>query len=223
MKSASSDTIKAFLFDLDGTLADTIQDLGGAVNLSLQSYRFPTHPIEHYKQMVGNGFTTLIRRALPPDVDLDETCIESITSFASETYQKNLLETTKPFPAVYSVLRGLSQRGLPLAVLSNKPHALTKEIVERLFPDIPFVAIRGESPEKKKKPHPGQAIEIAGLHSVPISKWAFVGDSGVDMETGNSCGMTSIGVLWGYRSEEELINAGARFLIHNPEELFSYI
>jgi phosphoglycolate phosphatase len=223
MKSAFSDTIKAFMFDLDGTLADTIQDLGGAVNLALQSYRFPSHPIEHYKKMVGNGFATLIRRALPPSANLDEAGIESITSCAAETYRKNLLETTKPFPGIYPVLRELSQRGLPLAVLSNKPDAMTKEMVERLFPDIPFIALRGDSPGKAKKPHPGQAIEIAARLSLPISEWAFVGDSGVDMETGNSCGMTTIGVLWGYRGEEELLNAGAMFLIQKPEDLLLYL
>ncbi|TXT42180.1 MAG: HAD-superfamily hydrolase subfamily IA variant 3 [Spirochaetes bacterium] len=223
MKSTFSGVIKAFMFDLDGTLAETIQDLGDSVNLALKDNGYPPHPIENYKKMVGNGFATLIRRALPPDADLDADGIERITALAAETYGKNLLRTTKPFLGIPQVLRELSQRGCPLAVLSNKPHALTKKMVERLFPDIPFVDFRGDSPGKAKKPFPGQALEIAGLVPLHVSDWAFVGDSGVDMETGNSCGMTAIGVLWGYRGKEELLNAGARLLVQNPEDLLLYI
>ncbi|MEW6549628.1 MAG: HAD family hydrolase [Spirochaetota bacterium] len=215
--------VKAFIFDLDGTLADTIFDLGSSVNAVLGEFGFPPHPIDQYKRMVGDGFSALALRALPEEVSGDSNLVGAFSLRAAAMYKENAIVTTKPFPGIELLLQELAGRGLPVGVLSNKPHPMTVDMVARLFPGFPFVDVRGEIPGKAKKPHPGQALEIAGRFGLPFREWAFVGDSGVDMKTGASGGMRPIGALWGYRSREELLGAGALELASSPGDLLRFI
>ena len=215
--------IRAILFDLDGTLADTIQDLGNAVNTVLGSHNYPEYPIEAYKKMVGNGFPKLFDRALPTSIPRDSEEFSEIVEEAKALYHRKSLVCTKPFPGIVSMLDSLKKNGIHCAVLSNKPHEMTQSIVKNLFPGYPFIAIQGDIPGLPQKPDPTKALSIVASSSIPSQFWAFVGDSGVDMQTGLASKMVSIGVLWGYRDAEELRASGASSLIELPEHLLSQL
>jgi phosphoglycolate phosphatase len=216
MKSAS---IAAVMFDLDGTLADTIYDLGGAVNSILKLHGFPEHSPSDYKRMVGNGFTMLIERALSPSALKNTVLVSTVSREAASAYAETALATTKPFPGIPELLSDLRARNIVLAVLSNKPDTLTKIMVGALFPDISFLEVLGESPDSPRKPDPTNALAISARSGIPAKDWAFVGDSGVDMETGRSSGMLPCGAAWGYRSVSELLDHGAEVLLEKPADL----
>jgi len=208
--------IQAVIFDLDGTLADTIGDIGSAVNSLLAERGYPIHGIAMYKRMVGNGFANLMRRALPENVSGDETLFSALTREAAARYATRSLETTKPFQGIPDLLETLAERGLRCAVLSNKPDAMTKSIVAALFPAIKFLAVLGDRPGVPRKPDPAQALAIAASSGIPAERWAFIGDSGVDMKTGTAAGMIPLGASWGYRSVEELLENGAVGVLGTP-------
>ena len=214
---------KAILFDLDGTLADTITDIANAVNMTLKRHGYPTHPVESYKLMVGNGFAMMMQRALPQDLALGKEAFDGLVSEATERYQSIALDTTAPFQGVTQTLEELAVRGMRLAVLSNKPDHLTKMIVKTLFPDVPFVAIEGDLPNKPKKPDPSRALEILQSIDVDPEDVFFVGDSGVDMDTARNGKMVPCGATWGYRSVEELRTHGARILLVKPMDILDHL
>jgi len=216
MKSRS---ISAVFFDLDGTLADTIGDLGGAVNSILKLHGFPEHGLPLYKKMVGNGFLVLMERALPPSAPKNPSFISAISKEAESVYSEIALATTKPFPGIQELLSELRARNITLAVLSNKPDSITKLIISELFPDSSFLEVMGGMPGRPSKPDPTNALAISARSGIPAREWAFVGDSGVDMETGKSCGMLPCGAAWGYRSISELLDHGAEVLLHKPADL----
>lgn len=208
--------IQAVLFDLDGTLADTIGDIGAAVNSLLAERGYPIHGIAMYKRMVGNGFANLMRRALPGNVSGDESLFSALAREAAARYAERSLETTKPFQGIPGLLETLTERGLRCAVLSNKPDAITKSMVAALFPTIKFLAVLGDRPGVPRKPDPAEALAIAASSGIPAERWAFIGDSGVDMETGSAAGMIPLGASWGYRSVEELLANGAAGILDTP-------
>lgn len=216
-------SLSAVIFDLDGTLADTITDIGNAVNLTLRAHGFPSHLIESYKLMVGNGFSTLMQRALPEGAANDAALFPRLVSEAAERYRVMSLDTTVPFAGVSDLLTALAGRGVKLAVLSNKPDALTKMLIPALFPGISFVAIEGDLPGKCRKPDPERALQIVALAGVAPGQTAFVGDSGVDMETGVNGNMTPLGAAWGYRTVEELQEHGARAILKKPADLLTFV
>ena len=216
-------SIKAVMFDLDGTLADTIGDLGGAVNSVLKSHGFPVHSLSTYKKMVGNGFSILMERALPPSILDDTSLLSGVSREAALVYADMALATTKPFPGIPELLSELHKRGIVLAVLSNKPDEMTKAMIRALFPDIPFLQVMGDKPDSPRKPDPANAIAIVALSGVPLREWAFVGDSGVDMETGKAGGMLPCGAAWGYRSVSELEDHGAEVVLERPADLLCFI
>jgi len=210
-------------FDLDGTLADTIDDIAESVNRTLSQFKLPTHEIAVYKRMVGDGFRTLIERALPQGHLCDAALFEQVFECAVHEYASHSLENTKPFPGMTQTLEELSRKRIRLAVLSNKPDAMSKTIVQSLFGDIPFVAVWGNNPERPRKPDPSAVLEICdATHARPQHSF-FVGDSGVDMKTGKAAGMIAVGALYGYRSREELEKAGADYCIATPFELLSLV
>jgi len=213
--------IQAVIFDLDGTLADTIGDIGAAVNSLLAERGYPIHGIAVYKRMVGNGFANLMRRALPENVVADEPLFSALAREASARYAARALETTKPFDGIPGLLEALTDRGLRCAVLSNKPDAMTKSMVAALFPSTTFVAVLGDRPNVPRKPDPAEALAIAASSGIPAERWAFVGDSGVDMATGAAAGMLPLGASWGYRSIDELLANGAAGILHAPLDLLS--
>jgi len=216
-------SLSAVIFDLDGTLADTITDIGNAVNYTLRRHGFPSHPIETYKLMVGNGFPTLMQRAVPESAVNDSPLFTQLVSEAAERYRVMSLDTTVPFAGVSDLLATLTAQGVKLAVLSNKPDELTKMLIPALFPGIPFVAIEGDLPGRRRKPDPERALEILAMAGLTPEQTAFVGDSGVDMETGVNGNMTPLGAAWGYRTLEELQKHGARAILKKPADLLNFV
>jgi phosphoglycolate phosphatase len=213
---------KAVLFDLDGTLADTIQDLAGAVNRSLARRGLPEHDLELYKLMVGDGFRNLITRALPENLRNGDY-IEATRSEAAAEYAGRCLERTRPYPGVPALLSALAGRGIPFAVLSNKPDELTKKVVTGLFPLVDFALIRGETEAFPRKPDPASALDACMRLGVEPGETLYLGDSGVDMRTAKAAGFLALGALWGFRSEAELREAGADALLASPEDLLHYL
>lgn len=210
-------------FDLDGTLADTIEDIAASVNRVLSQFDLPPHETAAYTQMVGDGFRSLIERALPPEKLNDEALLQQVFECAVHEYAEHSLENTRPFPGAIDMLEILTQKDIRLAVLSNKPDAMSKAIVQSLFGNIPFVAVWGNSPERPRKPNPSALLEICSLAKARPQQSLFIGDSGVDMKTAKAADMIAIGALYGYRSREELEKAGADYLIASPLELLPLI
>ncbi|MCX7775636.1 MAG: HAD family hydrolase [Spirochaetaceae bacterium] len=207
------------LFDLDGTLADSIEDIAGAVNAALAEEGLPLHSTDDYKAMVGDGFRVLIRRVLPPSVAENSEAFERIRQKAFANYLHNPLRMTKPYPGARDTLHELRNRGIRLAVLTNKPHELAHTIVANLFPDIDFLTVQGDTGKSPRKPDPHQALAICTLADVPPSACWFVGDSAIDMQTAHAAGMPGIGAAYGYRNREELLAARADAIIDTLPDL----
>ncbi len=213
---------RAILFDLDGTLLDTLDDLADAGNLALAQLGFPPHPREAYKYFVGDGVETLVRRALPPD-RLDEATVREGTERMRQAYAERWACKTQPYPGVPELLDALAARALPMAVLSNKPHPFTQLCVERLLPRWTFAAVVGAQPTMARKPDPAGARAIAAQLGVSPDAVLYLGDTNTDMQTAVAAGMYSVGVLWGFRSADELRASGARTLIAHPLELLELL
>ena len=211
--------LQAAIFDLDGTLADTIGDIGAAVNSLLSERGYPLHDNAVYKRMVGNGFANLMRRALPASVAADETLFAALAREAASRYAARSLETTRPFEGIPAMLETLARRGVRCAVLSNKPDDMTKNMVEALFPSTRFLAVLGDRPGVPRKPDPQEALAIAASSGIPAERWAFIGDSDVVMRTGRAAGMTALGASWGYRSVDELLAGGASAILKTPSDI----
>ncbi|AEE91784.1 HAD-superfamily hydrolase, subfamily IA,variant 3 [Tepidanaerobacter acetatoxydans Re1] len=213
---------KAIIFDLDGTLLDTLEDLANSMNQVLKSQGLPIHEIEKYKQFVGSGMYNLALRALPLD-KRDESFIKHCQNLMQEEYKKRWADTTKPYEGIPELLDRLTTLGCKKAVLSNKPHEFTQLIVKKLLERWSFDAVFGERPGVPRKPNPAGALEIAKLLDIPPKEFIYLGDSGIDMNTAKSAGMYAVGVLWGFRDADELMENGADLIIKTPIELFSVI
>jgi len=213
---------KAIIFDLDGTLLDTLEDLANSMNQVLKSQGLPMHETEKYKQFVGSGMYNLALRALPPD-KRDESFIKHCQNLMQEEYKKRWADTTKPYEGIPELLDRLTTLGYKRAVLSNKPHEFTQLIVKKLLERWSFDAVFGERPGVPRKPNPAGAMEIAKLLDIPPKEFIYMGDSGIDMNTAKSAGMYAVGVLWGFRDAAELMENGADLIIKTPIELFSIL
>lgn len=208
---------RAVVFDLDGTLADSLADIGGAMDVALAALGLPTHSLDAYRAMVGEGVGELVRRALGGDADpeLQRRVLERYRSAYAEADHRR----THPYPGVDALLDGLRERQVPFAILSNKSHAFTQSLVERRFAGWRFEAVLGEREGVPRKPDPTAALELAALLGVAPVEIAFVGDTAVDMRTARAAGMIPVGVLWGFRGRDELLEHGARFLLDRPQQL----
>jgi len=213
---------EAIIFDLDGTLIDSIVDIAACGNEALASMGFPGHSVETYKALVGDGITGLATKALPEAERNDEAVAKFVERYRA-LYARNWDKTTAPYPGVPSLLADLVVRGIKLAVLSNKRDDFTKICVERLLPAANFVEVRGESEETPKKPDPSGALEVASRMGVRPSRCLFIGDSEIDAETAKRAGMAFVAVAWGYRSRAELQEAGAECFASNPNDLLQYV
>lgn len=209
-------TIGGVLLDLDGTLADTLGDIAAAMNHVLAAHGLPQHQAPQYKLLIGEGVEMLSRRAVP--ADRESLIPEIVTAFRAH-YADHLLETTRPYDGIPEMLDALDAAGLPLAILSNKPDAPTRRIVEALFPRVPFRAVLGYRGDFPRKPDPASALHLATQLGVPPTQVAFVGDTSVDMETARAAGMHALGVLWGFRDRDELLAHGAAALAAHPSEV----
>jgi len=209
--------VRAILFDLDGTLVDSLDDIAASLNHVLARLSLPRHGREDVERFVGDGARMLVRRAIPESEAHHEDAI--LERFRAH-YSEHLTDHTRAFEGVHELLAALVERGVPSAVLSNKPHAMTVQIVDELFPDHPFVSVLGNRDSVPRKPDPRAALEIAEGLAGPIG---FVGDTPVDMETGIAAGMTPIGVAWGMRSAELLRGAGAELILERPRDLLALL
>ncbi|HEX8704114.1 MAG TPA: HAD family hydrolase [Myxococcaceae bacterium] len=210
--------LRAAIFDLDGTLVDSLADIATAMNHSLAHHGLPTHPLPDYRQYVGEGVMQLVRKAVPAGQD---GLHESVLTVYRAYYAEHLFDQTYVFPGVPAVLSALAAEGVRLAVLSNKSDGFTKRLVEGLLPAVPFVAVYGERPGVPRKPDPTAALGLAAELGVEPADCAFVGDTPVDMNTARNAGMYGVGVTWGFRSAGELQATGARSLATTSEELLT--
>ncbi|MFA6335142.1 MAG: HAD family hydrolase [Bacteroidales bacterium] len=213
---------KGVIFDLDGTLVNSLEDLADSMNIVLQNYNLPTHDLQAYKYLIGNGIRNLVRRALP-ESDSEEELINKCFNSMIEVYRNNCINKTKPYIGIVDLLDELVSRQMKLAVLSNKADELTKKIVSDLLPNWNFEAITGLSNEANKKPNPFGALQISEKSGVRPEKIIYVGDTGIDMQTANNAGMYAVGALWGFRTKEELISNGAKYLLNHPLDLIQIL
>ena len=210
---------QAIIFDLDGTLLDTLQDLTDATNHVLKSLGQPPITPSACRQMIGNGVRVLLQRAA---VGNEQTIQNALDQFLAY-YHDHKFDHTTAFPDIPSTLDALTTKGKRLAVLSNKPHPATIEMVHRLLGDWKFEQVFGQRENVPLKPDPSAAIDIAKHMNIPPSNIVFVGDSGEDMATAKAANMFAVGVTWGLREEHELREHGADAIIHNPTQLLDVI
>jgi phosphoglycolate phosphatase len=213
---------KGVLFDLDGTLADTLDDIAGSMNRVLLAHGYPVHPVEEYKLLVGRGLDNLVRQSLPiisRQPALVSKCLAEMTA----DYNNHCLDNTHIYEGIRDLLKTLAVMGFKLAVFSNKDELLTQKIVEQLLDDIPFMKVMGAQPDFPKKPDPAGALFISGQMGILPKDLIYIGDSDVDMITATRAGMYAVGVLWGFRTKEELLANGAKALLSQPKELFSQV
>jgi phosphoglycolate phosphatase len=212
----------AVLFDLDGTLLDTLDDLADSANVTLRRRGWPEHPPEAYKTFVGDGVTTLLRRCLPEEHRDEQTVAECVAEMRAE-YAERWDAKTRPYDGIVEMLEQLHARGLKLAVLSNKPHDATKKCVDRFFGHISFACVQGVDDGIPPKPDPAGTNHIRQTLATAPEKFLYLGDTNTDMKTAVAAGMRPVGVTWGFRTPEELRANGARTLIDHPRELFTLL
>jgi phosphoglycolate phosphatase len=213
---------KAVIFDLDGTLLDTIKDIADSMNIVLKKLGFPTYKTEDYYYFVGEGMDVLCKKVIPEPHNTPELIKKCVEMMKIE-YQKNWLNNTKPYPGIPELLTELENRKIKMAVLSNKPDAFTKLFVQKLLPQVNFSMVLGETPDFPKKPAPDGALYIARELGIVPEDFIYLGDSAIDIRTAYSAGMYPVGALWGFRTAEELITSGAKKLINKPDELLEII
>lgn len=213
---------KAVIFDLDGTLLNTIDDLANSMNAVLERSGHPTHGNDAYKYFVGDGMRNLVIRALPED-KRDDASVELCLAEMKKEYGNRWDEKTRPYEGIPELLEALSERGLKLAVLSNKPDNMTQLVISKLLSQWHFDIVAGEKSGVPKKPDPAGAVAIAEKFGIKPGEILYLGDTDVDMKTASSAGMYAVGVLWGFRKSGELIEGGARILISRPEVLLDLL
>ncbi len=215
-------SFRAVIFDLDGTLLDTLEDLADAVNRTLAANGYPTHPVDAYHYFIGDGSKMLITRALPPgrlDPETVDTCFETFRN----DYRQNWKVKTRPFEGIPEMLHQLTELGVKMAVLSNKPHEFTRLCVAELLTAWNFGPILGQRETVPLKPDPAGAFEIARQLNLSPSDFLYLGDSAVDMQTATAAGMFPVGACWGFRPASELQESGAKALIEKPTELLELL
>jgi phosphoglycolate phosphatase len=210
------------IFDMDGTLLNTLEDLGDCMNRVLTRAGYTAHPIDDYRYYVGDGIRNLVRRVLP-EQRRDEATIRQIQTAMVEEYGKHWADKTDLYPGISVLLDELTKREIKKGILSNKPHASTKVIAERYFKDWRFDPVFGARDGVPRKPDPAAALEICRHWGLEASEVLYAGDTNTDMQTARQGGMFAVGVLWGFRSKEELIENGAEELIAVPQEILQFL
>ncbi len=210
---------QAVLFDLDGTLLDTLPDLAYSVNEILSEMGYPVHEVDRYRYFVGDGVETLLRRALPGGERAADEQIGAAVKAMEKVYGRRWRGHTRPYPGISEMLTWLEQRQIPKAIISNKPDLFTGIMVRELLAGFRFEVIRGAVPGAPKKPDPTVALEITRLMEAEPARVMFVGDSSIDMLTAGAAGMYPVGVGWGFRTVEELLQNGARAILDSPPDI----
>ncbi|MDR0742949.1 MAG: HAD family hydrolase [Tannerella sp.] len=209
---------KLVIFDLDGTLLNTISDLAHSANYALEKNGFPRHPIEAYKYFVGNGINKLLERALP-DHEKTEKNILNIRNVFQSYYDTHNMEYTEPYEGIPELLNSLQSKGIKIAVASNKYQKATEKLISRYFSEIKFIAVFGQREGIPIKPDPAVVLEILEIAGIPATETIYIGDSGVDMQTASNSGVMSIGVTWGFRPRSELEAFGAVHIVDSTKEI----
>jgi len=215
-------TYNAIIFDLDGTLLNTLDDLGNAFNRVLERNGLPTHPIDSYRYFIGEGAAVLTERALPEELR-EKLLIQKYLKEFWADYSENYFMDTRPYEGIHQLLEELAKREIKTAVFSNKPQEATDRCVERFFHTHRFEAVFGMNNSIPRKPNPAGALKISELLGIPASEFIFLGDTAIDMTTAVNAGMMPIGAAWGFRSERELVDSGARKVIKRPTELLEFL
>lgn len=213
-------TVRAVMFDLDGTLADSLADLANATNAALTAVGCPVHPRAKYRVLVGDGARVLCERALPAD---RQDLLDATLGRMRAHYDAHCFDETRLYPGIPELVRELHRRGDRLAVLSNKPDVFTKRMIEHFFKPNPFDAVRGQQLNVPLKPDPTGALEIARELNIPADEWLYLGDTNTDMLTAKAAGMVAVGVLWGFRDREELVGSGAEEIVAAPADVFKLL
>lgn len=211
---------KLVIFDLDGTLLNTIEDLGQAANHALEKNGFATHTMASYPFFVGNGVRKLITRVLPED-NRDSRTVDTLLKDFKEYYDEHNCDFTKPYSGIHELLLDLRDAGVKMAVASNKYQAAVTRIISHYFPDIDFVAVEGQIEGRNVKPDPSIVFSVLAQAQVPKAEVLYVGDSGVDMETARRACIDSVGVTWGFRPEKELVESYAGCIVSNPQDILN--
>ena len=214
---------KAILFDLDGTLLDTLEDLGDSMNAVLASRGLPTHPLASFRYFVGDGVGELVRRALPANQAADEKLVQACTEGMRQEYDKRWHDKTILYDGIASLLDALTGAGVKLTVLSNKPDPFVRVILRHYFAAWKFAAALGARPSVPRKPDPAAAIEISRLLEVSPADFLYLGDTNTDMQTATAAGMYAVGALWGFRTRKELEESGAAAVAAHPMEVMSLL
>ncbi len=213
--------IQAVLFDLDGTLLNTLDDLADSMNDTLRRQGYPVHPVEQYKYMVGNGMRMLAVRALPEQCR-DERCVQQVLELFMQRYNRHALDKTRPYDGVLETLTALRQRQIYTAVITNKAHAAAQIVLSRYFEHC-FDVVFGQKEGIPTKPDPQSTKLVLAQLGVSPEQCLFVGDSGVDMQTAQNAGVVAVGALWGFRTKQELLENGAAYVLQRPEQLLRLI
>ena len=213
---------KLVIFDLDGTLLDTIADLAKSTNHALKQLGYPTHDVETIRTFVGNGINKLLERALPSHEQTEENVIRMRSHFVPY-YDVHNADLSNPYPGIVSLLEDLQAKGIQIAVASNKYQEATVKLVKQYFPDIDFIEILGQREGINVKPDPTIVFDILQKADVSKEDILYVGDSGVDMQTAINAGVDAVGVTWGFRPRAELESFQPMGLIDKAEELLGFI
>ena len=215
-------SIKLAIFDLDGTLLNTISDLAHSTNFALEQNGYPGHPVETYKFFVGNGINKLIERALPENEKSEENITRVKNSFRTY-YDEHNTDYTIPYEGINELLLTLESKGYMLAVASNKYQVATEKLIKYSFPEISFAAVLGQRENVPVKPDPAIVYDILKITNISSEEVIYIGDSGVDMQTASNSGIFSIGVTWGFRPRTELETAGADYIADTTTEILKLL
>lgn len=213
---------KLVIFDLDGTLLNTIADLAAATNYALQACGYPTHDTDAYRFFVGNGINKLFERALPEGTRSKENVLK-IRSLFVPYYNEHNADLSRPYPGIENLLETLQKKGYMLAVASNKYHEATQKLIKQYFPRINFLAILGQRKNIPAKPDPQVVYEIMEKAGVERNEVVYIGDSSVDMQTGANAGVTTIGVCWGFRPRTELEAYNPSLIAEQAEDILHFL
>lgn len=214
--------MKLIVFDLDGTLINSLEDLADSANWMLLQHGYPTHPVDAYRYFVGDGMRKLIERILPPE-ERNDVRIEQCKAEFVAYYTIHMEDKTVVYPGMIELLKELKDRGLKIALATNKVHIAVAPLMAKYFPGIRFDSMIGQREGIPVKPHPQIMYDILKETGCQPSETLHVGDTATDMQLAHSAGVTPVGVLWGYRPLEELQEAGAKFIIEKPEELLGLV
>jgi phosphoglycolate phosphatase len=213
---------KAVLFDLDGTLLYTLKDVADAMNKALAHFGYPEHSVDAYKYFIGESVETEAYRALPESAR-DPVFIKKLAVYSEEIYDKCWGDNTHPYEGIPALLTELQQRGLTLVILSNKNDRFTKVMVKKILSQWRFEIVQGAIPDAPLKPDPTLALRIAKQLQLAPEQFLYLGDTNTDMQTAVSAGMFPVGCVWGYRTADELLKAGAKVLINHPAEVLDIL